>query len=99
MQNKDLVIRLIQQDMKHHQLISNLESIGLRSDGIYYLELMEIISEIMQVPKDDIEDRWSNTYLHFMNQVSNYPVTSKGEGLMDLAEECYENLKIIDSRY
>lgn len=92
MENEALIIRLIQQDMKHHQLVAGLEHIGLNSDGIHYLQLMDIIAELMNTPKDKTGEEWYKVYLRFMNDVLNYPVNDNGKGLKILAELCYWQL-------
>jgi len=46
MKNKDLIIQLIQEDMRHNQLVLNLDRIGLHSGGNYDLSLFEVIANL-----------------------------------------------------
>lgn len=50
MHNKALVIRLIQQDLKHSQLTEQLRQMGWDDGGLYALDLMTLVAELMEVP-------------------------------------------------
>jgi hypothetical protein len=110
MQNKELVISLIQQDLKHHQLIIGLESISLNRpmrahqdmkalDSILnirdiYLDLLDICCILMKVPKS-AEIDWGMTYTNYMNKALRHRMEATSEGLKELAELCYRHLKSI----
>jgi hypothetical protein len=61
MQNKELVISLIQQDLKHHQLIIGLENISLnagrkagaliRNGSDLHLDILDLCFDAMKVPE------------------------------------------------
>ncbi len=93
MKNEELIIRLIQQDMKHSQMLSALESIGLSAEGTYYLGLQEIIGKLMKVPEDDTSERWNILYLDFMDEASHLEQVSRSDSLRPLAEKCYSKLQ------
>ena len=96
MNNKELIINLIQQDLKHSQLLSGLEKIGLDGTDLYYLEMSEIIAKLMKVPNGrKIGDLWGETYIAFLHEAIRYKVTSRGETLKPLAIACYGRLQTI----
>jgi len=47
----------------------------------------------MQVPEGKIEDRWTELYISFLDEASNYEITPTGESLLPLAELSYRQLK------
>lgn len=100
MEKEELIIKLIQQDLKHCQLLFGLNKIGLEGDFLHYLGILSIVQDLMDV-KDDGSfkmDRTSDAYMHFMYQCLDFPITNDGIELMPLAEECYQDLKeIIDN--
>ena len=95
MKANNLIVNLIQQDLKHHQLISGLEGIGLSGGDIHCLRILEIVADLMNVPKGKLKDRWSNVYLYHMEEAIHYDITSRGEELRPLAERCYKQLVLL----
>lgn len=93
--NEDLIISLIQQDMKHNQLLTGLERIGFDCQGLFDLGLLEIVSNLMKVPEGRISDRWSAMYVSFMQEAPHYEVSCLGEALEPLAAICYKQLKAL----
>lgn len=94
MQNKELVISLIQQDLKHHQLVGGLDSIGLEAFDKHLLELFDVIYKLMNVPKS-AEHEWGKTYTNYMNFAVNYEVESTSDSLKPLAGGCFQHLQAI----
>lgn len=94
MKNERLIINLIQQDLKHNQLLSGLERIGLDGSDFHYLRILDIVSELMKVP-EQISDDWGKLYIKFMEQAIQYKMTSRGETLKPLAEVCYNQLNAL----
>lgn len=92
MKNKELLIDLIQQDLKHNQLIMGLDKIGLEGSEMHNLRILEMVSKLMKVPKALQED-WTNAYMLCMEESVNYQITNRGESLKPLAEVCYNRLK------
>lgn len=91
MHNKSLVIRLIQQDLKHSQLTESLRQIGLDDGGLYSLDLISIVAELMEVPPARME-RFTEMYGHYLDQAIAYPISHLGEHLLPVAECCHEKL-------
>ena len=90
--NKQLVIRLIRQDLKHNQLVYGLEGLGFADKGLHGLEILEIIAELMEVPEEKITGAWIGTYIEFLERSTDYKITGNGTNLLPLAEECYNVL-------
>lgn len=91
MKNKELVLNLIQQDLKHCQLLYGLESIGLDGGGAHHLGILELIAKLMKVPSGQINERLSTVYIDFMEDAVNY----RSESLKPLARKCYRQLKAL----
>jgi len=93
--HKQLIIRLIQQDMKHQQLVEAICQAGFETD-IHNLQLLPIVANLMGIPTHQIPDRWVEIYINCLGQTTLYPITPLAENLLPLAEECYlllSNLK------
>ena len=89
--NKDLIIRLIRQDLKHNQLVVGLKELGFEDDGLHMLELHKIIADLMNIP----EGKWDellDTYFDFLEQSTDHRIDHDGKALTPLAEACYELL-------
>lgn len=96
MENRNLIINLIQQDLKHNQLTQSLLHIGLDQAGEHDLDILSIVAKLMGVPEDNIGNRWIGIYVSFMCEAHKKELSARGENLISLAEKCYEFL-IIDS--
>ncbi|WP_318345251.1 hypothetical protein [Flagellimonas baculiformis] len=91
MHNKTLVIRLIQQDLKHSQLTEQLRQMGLDDGGLYSLDLMTIVAEFMEVPPKKME-RFAEIYGCYLDEATAYPISYLGGHLLPVAERCHEKL-------
>ncbi|GAB5418847.1 MAG: hypothetical protein Crog4KO_01720 [Crocinitomicaceae bacterium] len=65
MQNKELIISLIEHDLKHHQLVTGLDNIGLEAFDKHLLELFDVIYDLMELP-ESAESKWGKTYTKYM---------------------------------
>lgn len=92
MENKDLIIQLIQQDLKHSQLTEGLRQMGLDDFGLYTLDILSIVAHLMNIPKEKITDRWAEIYGGFLDKAYQHEVADRGEELIPVAEKCYELL-------
>lgn len=90
MQNKELILQLIQQDLKHNQLTEGLRHLGLSDDGLYCIDLLSIIERLMEIPDGETDDRRTRIYVSFMCEAHQYGVSELGKELKPLAEKCYE---------
>lgn len=94
MKKQEIILNLIQQDLKHNQLIIGLDKLGLEGSDIHNLRILEMVSKLMKVPKALQED-WTNAYRLCMEESINYQITNRGESLKNLAEVSYTKLKRI----
>lgn len=94
MKNIDLIIQLIQQDLKHQQLIEKLENLILIGKEKHHLELLNVVQNLMKVPKSAELD-WGKTYSKYMGIASWFPLESTTEGLRDQAEMYFIHLQAI----
>ncbi|RYC51833.1 hypothetical protein [Flagellimonas olearia] len=92
MDNRELVVQLIQQDLKHSQLTETLRHMGLDDGGLYALELITIVARLMDVPPYQMDD-FAEVYGTFLDEAPQYPTTYLGEALLPVAEECYAALQ------
>ena len=97
MQNKPLILYLILQEMKHHQLIEGLRYAGLNAD-LHTTSLLEVIQPLLGIPtpKDKeypvITDELSELYNKWIEKAADYPITMVDIELKPLAEKCYQSL-------
>lgn len=80
-------------DMKHNQLVSGLEDIGLDGRGLFDLGALEIILKLMEITEGNVEDRLCAMYVSFIDEAANYEITDRGESLRPLAELDYWQLR------
>lgn len=86
--NKELIIHLILQHMRHVQLISLLEKAGFDFED-KLLDISTVVAGMMGIPKDEITDQWLDRYVDFLDMASAYAWDAKGDQLRPLAEICY----------
>jgi hypothetical protein len=95
--NKNLIIQLLMQDMKHEQLIAALRKLGFESN-IHGLKILEIVAGLMGIAEEEISWEWSEGYVNFMSQVRKYKIKGSGKNLLPLARECYKFLIVCAER-
>lgn len=88
--NREIIITLIQADLKHHQLLGNLRKMELHTD-YYALELYQVISQLMGLG-EEIPDPWFDIYDGYVLNAHLHPVSSEPDHLLSVAEECYDLL-------
>ena len=59
---REKIIALIVEDMKHNQLLSGLNSIGLTDNDRYSLKIDALVAELMGFEKGTIPDKWFGCY-------------------------------------
>lgn len=88
--NRDLIIILIQADLKYSQLVSSLTSIDLHTDS-YFLQLHKTISALMDLC-DETPDQRFEIYDLYLKDSQLKPISGSPKSLLPLAEECYDLL-------
>ena len=92
MSNKELIISLIQQDLKHSQLVSGLDNIGLEASEKHCLQLLDIVAELMEVPEGNLEFDWGRMYVSLMAESVHFDIDYTSDDLRPYAEACYAEL-------
>lgn len=59
---RDRIIALITEDIKHNQLLNGLGSIGLNDNDRYTLSLDLVIADMMGYSEGKVPDKWLETY-------------------------------------
>jgi hypothetical protein len=90
--NKELIINLIQQDLKHSQLVLGLDELGLEASDKHCLDILDIVANLMKVPERKVEYDWCRLYLTFMQECKTVGVTYTTETMKPFAEACYNGL-------
>jgi hypothetical protein len=88
--NKDIIITLIQADLKHNQLLGNLRQMALYTDE-YHLPLHKAVSQLMGLGEETY-DQWFDIYEGFLIDAHKYPISGSPDNLLSVAEKCYELL-------
>ena len=86
--NEELIITLILQDLKHNQLTYGLEKLSLKP-GIHCLDIIEVVAQLMGIPKEEISEQFREIYYSFLKQAIEIKISANGEELKPLAEKCY----------
>ena len=73
---RDKIIVLITEDIKHNQLLNGLNSIGLTDNDRYTLSLDLVVADMMGYPETKVPDKWLDTYHKTMLSIP-YNLTSK----------------------
>ncbi|MCE7996342.1 MAG: hypothetical protein HEP71_30465 [Roseivirga sp.] len=88
--NKDLIVNLIQADLKHNQLISGLGSLDLHTDS-HFLGLHRAVSQLMGI-EESRSDQWFAIYDTFLENAHKHPISDNPNHLLTVAQECYDLL-------
>lgn len=92
MSNKELIISLIQQDLKHSQLIVGLDRLGLEASERHCLQLLDIIAHLMQVPEGHKEFDWGRVYVTYMSECDGPDIDFTADSMRPYAVSCYDDL-------
>lgn len=92
MSEKELIISLIQQDLKHCQLIVGLDELGLEASDKHCLGILDIVANLMRVPEGNVEFDWGRTYVTYMANCTVIDVEYTSDWMRPYAETCYDDL-------
>ncbi len=92
MKNRDLIINLIQKDLKHNQLVLNLNGIGLDCNGYYDLSMLRTVAKLMGIKEGSISDQFGDLYESYMQESVQNVITHNPKSFADMATKCYESL-------
>lgn len=68
---RDKIIALLVEDIKHNRLLNGLNNIGLNGNDRYVLSIDLVIADMMGYTKGKIPDRWLETYHKTMLSIPN----------------------------
>lgn len=88
---KELVIRLIKDDLINYKLVSTLNDLGLHADS-YLLGLSDTIFNLLQFPIDQSGDIAYEHYLKLTREVKHINIVHSPEQLHQLAHQIYAEL-------
>jgi len=90
--NRDIIIKLIEQDIKHNQLLNGLNKIGLTDNERYTLDIVWIVVDMMGIEKTKLSERWLDLYHSTMLNIPNKLTPKEGS---DIATFLLNNLLIL----
>ena len=90
--HKNIIIHLIQQDLRHNQLLRGLEKLQLHCGECYELDIRRSIALLMGLPNGRIPDRFLQLYDTLMSECLHLPPDEHPEAFRQLAVYCYEQL-------
>ena len=88
--NKEIILCLIEADLKHNQLLGNLRQMALHTDE-YILCIYEAIAQLMGLGKEPHQE-WFDIYDDFLLNAHVHAVSEEKGHWRGMAEECYELL-------
>lgn len=99
MTEKDLIIALLQQDLKHSQFILGLDDLGLSASDKHSLELFDIIAHLMHVSEGEVESNWARVYLTYMSECREVEMEHTSAPMLPYAVSCHDDLvEVLDRR-
>ena len=93
MKDKELIIQLLLEDLKHNQLVLGLEKLGFSRSSFHYLGIEGVIAKLMNVPEGRVSDSFGAEYAELMKESVNYGISVSDKSLRSLAESGYALLK------
>lgn len=84
MDKKQLIVKLIAQDVKHNQLTNGLEEIGLSDNENYTLDIVSIVLSLMNLqPTDDNLELYHSTMLAISHNLTTKEIQREAQTLFD----------------
>jgi hypothetical protein len=68
----EIIVKLIEQDIQHNQLLNGLEEIGLTDNDKYTLSIDLIVADLMGYPETKVPDKWLEAYHKLMLTIPYY---------------------------
>ena len=91
MKNQELIIQLLLQDLKHHQLTLGLARLGFHSE-CHDLAICEMVRQQMVANGFSPPGNFTDLYLSLMDLAQKWPLQANPNHLRPLAERCYRRL-------
>lgn len=92
MSEEELIIALIQQDLKHSQLVVGLDRLGLEASERHCLQILDIVAHLMKVPEGYKEFDWGRVYVTYMAECDGVDIDCTADSMRPYAISCYDDL-------
>ncbi|AFL86139.1 hypothetical protein Belba_3647 [Belliella baltica DSM 15883] len=101
MEKEELIIKLIQQDFKHLQLLLGIQKLGFDNDSNHFLGILDIVISLLGIEEKEnvLIDEIYQTYYEDGLKVLMIPITYEGEELYPLAKDSFMKLKALYERH
>jgi uncharacterized protein YjiS (DUF1127 family) len=86
--DKNLITRLIQNDLKNTKLTIGLNKLGLDASN-YYLNLKDLLFELLCFEENEQEEKLFEAYVMYAEKIQSMDIIKHPEKLMELADEIY----------
>lgn len=91
METQELIIQLIQQDMKHQYLVESICKAGFEAQD-QHLDILKIVAQLMGIAPHAITDEWIAIYMKYLDASSCRFEEITNETLREHAVTCYAML-------
>ncbi len=91
---KELIVRIILQDLKHNQLIKSLRNLGFDDSGVFSLDLLSIVACLQEIPEERLSEQRVAVYQNLKDKSTSLHISDLGSVLRELAGEGYHMLEV-----
>ena len=81
------------QDLKHCKLTKSFLELGLDDGGLYDLDILTMVSHLMGIQSDELENTFTDIYCSFMYEVCDIDSSELDDKIPSIANQCYDMLK------
>ncbi|KEO75239.1 hypothetical protein [Anditalea andensis] len=94
MTKDDLIIKLIQQDFTHLQLVLETSKRGIENEDFHYSGIIDLIFHLLRIDVNDerLVEEVSDVYLKYEKNVGAIPLCFSSEALFPVAKACYQEM-------
>ncbi|NOQ72015.1 MAG: hypothetical protein GQ574_08440 [Crocinitomix sp.] len=89
MEKREFIINLIEQDIKHNQLLNGLYEIGLTDNERYTLGIVWLVADMVEQEEGEVPDSWLELYHSVMLNIDKHLDPNK---FNFVAEKLYDKL-------
>jgi hypothetical protein len=98
MTSKELIIMLLIQDMRYHQLVTGITHLGFGNE-CHGSDVLLCIAALMDIKDGAVSDDWLEGYMDFLRQAAACSFSTDPLSLQPLAERCYGFLEREKARW
>ena len=93
MKKHQLILHLLENDLRYNQLLLGLEKMQLQSAAYYELDLCTIVASLMGLPPGKVPDAWLRQYERLMQRATELPPNEQVGAFRQLAKEVLRALE------